>query len=111
MAEWIRTMRGALTFDTAVFTRFHDRRDVFFRGFILIVLVAPITGLPGLVIDAVKGLRPTSVQAEMDEARTGFDRFVQQFEPGLAQRDPGRRRVRHCHGADARGHGYGTADR
>ncbi len=83
MAEWIRTLWAALTFDNAAFTRFRERRDAFLQGFLLIVIVALIVGVPALISDTVKGLKSPSVQAELDQATTQFENVIGQIEPLL----------------------------
>jgi hypothetical protein len=83
MSDWIRTVRGALTLNTAAFTGFRDGRDVFYRGLLLIVVVALLAGLPTLATETVKGLRGGSVAAEMDDAAAQFDQAMRQMEPFL----------------------------
>jgi len=80
MSDWIRIARGALTLDTETFTAFRARGAVFFRGFLLIVALALIVGLPTLVIDTVHGLRGDTA-TEIADATAGF-------EQGLAQAIP-----------------------
>jgi len=81
MAEWIRALWGALLFKTEAFARLRNRRDAFLQGLLVILVVSLLAGLPALVTDTVKGLRPATPADEMADARAGFDRFLQQMEP------------------------------
>lgn len=81
MAEWIRTLWNALLFKTEAFTGLRNRRDAFLQGLLVILVVSLLVGLPTLVADTVKGLRPATPADEMADARAGFDRFLQQMEP------------------------------
>jgi hypothetical protein len=70
MAEWISTFGRALVFDTAAFARLRERRNVFAEGFLIVLIVSLLAGLPSLVTQAVQSLqgRP-SAEVEVAEAR------------------------------------------
>jgi hypothetical protein len=81
MAEWIRALWGALLFKTEAFTGLRNRRDAFLQGLLVILVVSLLVGLPILVTDTVKGLRPAAPADEVADARAGFERFLQGIEP------------------------------
>jgi hypothetical protein len=83
MSAWIRTVWDAALFRTDAFTGFRDRRDAFFRGFLIIVIVALIAGLPVLVTGLVKAFRPAAELTEVDNAMKGFEQGLAQVAPFL----------------------------
>jgi hypothetical protein len=85
MGEISRVLRGALLFKTPLFGEFSQRSDVFFRGFVIVVLVALIGGIPSLIIDVANGIRGTvSVPAESHEVSSGFTEALTQLRSLLA---------------------------
>lgn len=83
MSDWIATLRGALTLKTETFIHLRDRRDAFFQGVAVIVLVALLAGLPGLVTDLLRGVRGGSAVAALDDATDAFEQGLQQATPLL----------------------------
>jgi len=82
--EWILTLRGALVLDTATIVRQRDRRSGVFDGFVIIIVVALLVGLPSLAISTGKGLdRGAAAAAEMETAADMFGRALQQAAPLL----------------------------
>ena len=59
MATWMRTLWNGLLFRDEAFTGLRDRRDAFLQGFLIIVIVALVIGLPTLVGDLAKVCAPT----------------------------------------------------
>jgi hypothetical protein len=81
MRSWIRGLWDAVVFRTEAYQRLSDRRDAFMQGFLVIVVVALLAGLPGFVTQFVKGLRPAG--AEISDARAGFREAMQRMAPYL----------------------------
>ena len=81
MAEWISTVRGALTLDTQTFTAVRDQRDAFFRGFLLILLISLIAGLPFLAINTAAGIRGEFSDREMADVTADIERGLRQALP------------------------------
>jgi hypothetical protein len=82
MAEWIRTVRGALLFNAAFFEEFHSRRDIFLRGVLLVIVIALIATLPNFIVDLTNGLRSHPATAvEMADASQQLDNIFQQMTP------------------------------
>ncbi len=75
MKAWLIDIRDALLLRSTAFARLQERPDAFFRGFIVIVVVALLVGLPAFVIDVVQGFGPAAV-VEPTELQPGlhFDR-------------------------------------
>lgn len=82
MRAWIRGLWDAAIFRTEAYQRLSDRRDAFMQGFLVIVVVALLAGLPGFVTQFVEGLRPAG--AEISDARAGFREAMQRMSPFLA---------------------------
>lgn len=85
MRAWIRTLWDAAIFRTEAYQRWSDRRDAFMQGFLVIVVIALLAGVPGFVSQFVKGLRPA--EAEISDVRAGFREVMQQMAPYLAGMD------------------------
>jgi hypothetical protein len=77
--EFLGMLRGALTFNTDFFRRFHARHDVFLRGVVVVALVALIAALPLFVINLVNGLSTRGGQA---------NEFMQQYQQALQRMMP-----------------------
>jgi hypothetical protein len=89
MSMWMRTLWNGLLFRDEAFTGFRDRRDAFLQGFLIIVVVALVIGLPTMIGDLVSSLRPNAVEAEMDKAMSGFDVVMEQMRPFLGDMPSG----------------------
>jgi hypothetical protein len=83
MRAWIKTLWDAILFRTEAYQRLADRRDAFMHGFVVIVVVALLAGLPGFVTQFVGGLRPTAT--EIGDAQAGFRQAMGMITPYLAQ--------------------------
>lgn len=81
MSAWARTWLGAALLRTAAFKQLLDRRDVFFQGFLVVVLAALIVGLPALARGVVTAFQPRSNIPTSDEIMTEIDRGMAQFAP------------------------------
>ena len=66
-----------------------DRRDAFLQGFLIVVVIALVIGLPTLVGDLAKGLRPNAIEAELDQAMSEMDKVIQQMQPFLGNMPSG----------------------
>jgi hypothetical protein len=89
MSEWVRTVRGALLFDTAFYHEFSQRNDVFLRGVIIVLLVALVASIPAFVINFANGLRGSAATpAEPNEISAGFDQALRQLQPALQNLSP-----------------------
>jgi len=77
--EFLGMLRGALTFNTDFFRRFHARHDVFLRGVVVVALVALIAALPLFGINLVNGLSTRGGQA---------NEFTQQYQQALQRMMP-----------------------
>ena len=76
-------MWDAVIFRTEAYQRLSDRRDAFMQGFVVIVIVALLAGLPGFVTQFVKGLRPAAT--EISDTQAGFRQAMDMITPYLAQ--------------------------
>ena len=81
MSALARTWLGAALLRTAAFQQLLGRRDVFFQGFLVIVLVALIVGLPALAVETVAAFQPRANVPTSDEIMTEIDRGMAQFAP------------------------------
>lgn len=80
MRMWLRDLWHVVLLRTAVFDGLRRRPDAFLQGFIVIVVIALLAGLPGLVLDLVHGVQATRSAREVAEAqaevRQGIERFL-----------------------------------
>jgi hypothetical protein len=83
MTKWINTVRGALTLKTTTFASFRDQNDAFFRGFLLILVVSLIVGLPYLVIDTITGINGEFSDREMADVTAGIQQGLDQALPWM----------------------------
>lgn len=83
MSDWLRTLWNGLLFRNEAFTGIRDRRDAFLQGFLIVVVVGLIIGLPTLIGDLVNGLRPNAIEVEMDKAMSEMDQVLRQMQPFL----------------------------
>lgn len=83
MKAWLGTLWSASLLRSEAFTGFRDRRDVFFQGFLIIVSVALLVGMPAFLGDVVKSVQPRTSEAQLEEATTQLERGLKQVEPLL----------------------------
>lgn len=80
MRTWLRDLWHAALLRTAVFEGLRSRPDAFLQGFIVIVVVALLAGLPGLVIELARGAEQAQVVRETAEqknqVRQSLDRLL-----------------------------------
>ena len=89
MATWMRTLWNGLLFRDEAFTGLRERRDAFLQGFLIIVIIALVIGLPTLIGDLAKGLRPNAIEAELDQAMSEMDQMIEQMQPFLGNMPSG----------------------
>ncbi len=82
MKAWLRDLWSAALLRSEVFARLSARSDAFLRGFLVVVVVALIAGLPALVTDMVKGTRADEA-ADFVVDRSGLRESLQQALPML----------------------------
>ncbi len=78
MKEWIKILLGAALFKTEAYEWVAHRRDAFYLGFITIIAIALISGLPVFIGDLVAAARPApdiNVSAAMAEVQRSLDAF------------------------------------
>lgn len=85
MNAWIRDLWDACRFKTDVYERLAVRRDSVLRGFLLIVVVALLAGIPGFVIQLGRGLNPAAAESELAAARQGLRQALDTAAPYLEQ--------------------------
>jgi hypothetical protein len=83
MKAWLGTLWSASLLRSEAFTGFRDRRDVFFQGFLIIIAVALLVGMPPFLGNVVKAVQPRMSEAQLEEATTQFERGLKQIEPLL----------------------------
>ncbi len=91
MSTWVRELQSGIrvlwnasVFRSDAFTAFRDRRDVFFRGFLIVLVIALLVGLPALIAGLVDAGRPVAELGDASEAaRAGFEQGLAQVEPLL----------------------------
>jgi hypothetical protein len=83
MKAWLSTLWNASLLRTEAFTTFRDRRDVFFQGFLIIVAVALLLGLPALASKGVRAVVPRTSEAQLEEAVAQIENSLRQAEPIL----------------------------
>jgi len=76
MKEWITILLNAALFKTPAYEWVSRRRDAFYLGFITIIAIALISGLPVFIGDLIAAARPTpdvNVSATMAEVQRTLD--------------------------------------
>lgn len=89
MKEWLSTLLDAALLRTEAIARFRDRRDVFFQGFLVVVAVALLVGLPVFVGGLVKAVQPRPAEAELEQANAQIQAVLAQIQPYLRSMPPG----------------------
>lgn len=82
MKAWFSDLWGGLLLRTGVFEGLRARSDAFFRGFLVVVVIALLVALPALVRGVVDAVRPPAEQIEAARAefRQGFDMILSWLE-------------------------------
>jgi hypothetical protein len=83
MKTWLNTLWNASLLRTEAFGGFRDRRDVFFQGFLVIVAVALLVGLPTFAANVIGAAQPRLAEAQFEEASAEFENGLAQIEPFL----------------------------
>jgi len=81
MGAWFKTLLNAVLFKTNAYENLCDRRDAVMHGFIIIVVVALLAGVPGFVNQFLSGLRPAAT--EVGDARAALQQMMDRFAPAL----------------------------
>jgi hypothetical protein len=89
MSEWIRTLWNGALFRGPAFSGLNERRDAFWQGLLIVLVIGLLVGLPGLIGAVVAGLQPNAIEAEMDKAMSEIDQVVQQIRPFLGNMPSG----------------------
>ena len=84
MKAWLGTLWNASMLRSEAFTDFRDRRDVFFQGFLIIVAVALLVGIPAFVGNVVRAAQPRMVDAQLEEATAQLERGLTLMDPLLS---------------------------
>lgn len=82
MKAWLRDLWAAARLRSEVFANLSARPDAFLRGFLLIVAIALIAGLPALVLDVAGGMQPEE-QADALAARSSVREATERVMPLL----------------------------
>lgn len=82
MKTWLRDLWDAARLRTKVFEGLRLRSDAFLQGFLVIVVVALVAGLPAFVLDLAGGMRMTEV-ADTAAARADVRRTLEAAAPAL----------------------------
>jgi hypothetical protein len=83
MKALLNTLWNASLLRSEAFSSFRDRRDVFFQGFLIIVFVSLLVGLPAFAGNVVKAAQPRLSEAQLEEATAEMERGLKQVEPLL----------------------------
>lgn len=83
MRTWLRDLWHAALLRTAIFDGLSSRSDAFLQGFIVIVAVALLVGLPGAIMDLANGLGEVPAVTESAEAESQVRQSVDRLLAGL----------------------------
>ena len=79
MKEWITILLNAALFKTEAYIWVAGRRDAFYLGFITIVAIALISGLPALIGDLIDAAQPGAVETNVSEVSAEIQRGLDMF--------------------------------
>lgn len=85
MKAWLRSLWNSALLRTSTFEDLCDRQDAAWRGFLVIVAVALLAGLPGFIVELVHGLNTQPVTTEIGDASARFRAGLEAAEPVLVQ--------------------------
>jgi hypothetical protein len=83
MKALLSTLANACLLRSEAFKTFRDRRDVFFQGFLIIVVVSLLVGFPAFAGNVVKAAQPRLSEAQLEEATAQIEKGLKQVEPLL----------------------------
>jgi hypothetical protein len=83
MNELLQLARDALLFKHETYVQHVARADALKRGLTLLVVVTLLAGVISLVVNVVNGMRPTDVEADIQEFEQGMQSFFDNVEPFL----------------------------
>jgi hypothetical protein len=83
MKTWLNNLWNACLLRGEALSNFRDRRDVFFQGFLIIVVVALLVGMPAFVSNVVRAVQPPPSEAQLEEAAGQIENSLKQIEPFL----------------------------
>jgi hypothetical protein len=84
MKTWLNTLWNASLLRSEAFSGLRDRRDVFFQGFLVIVAVSLLVGLPAFVMNLVAAAQPRGTEAQLEQASAEIEKALTQIEPLLS---------------------------
>jgi hypothetical protein len=83
MKAWLKNLWNASLLRSEAFRSFRDRRDVFFQGFLIIVVIALLVGMPAFISNVVRAVQPPPSEAQLEEAAGQIENGLKQIEPFL----------------------------
>jgi hypothetical protein len=84
MKTWLRTLWNASLLRSEAFSGLLERRDVFFQGFLVIVVVALLVGFPAFVTKVVAAAQPRDAEARLEQANVEIEKALAQLQPFLS---------------------------
>jgi hypothetical protein len=88
MKDWINTLWEAAIFKTDAYERVAERRDAFFLGFVTIVAIALIIGIPSFITGLINTVSPAPSAAEVQTALDDIEQTFNQFAPFMGDVPP-----------------------
>jgi hypothetical protein len=83
MKAWLSILWNASLLRGEAFRVFRDRRDVFFQGFLLIVAVALLLGIPAFASSVVSAVQPPMSEAQIEGVTGRLENGLRQIDPFL----------------------------
>jgi hypothetical protein len=83
MKAWLSTLWHASLLQGEALGSIRDRGDVFFQGFLVIVVVSLLVGLPAFAQGVVNAARPAVTEAQFEAATSELDLALRQVAPLL----------------------------
>jgi hypothetical protein len=91
MKSWSTILGDAALLKTGAYTWMAGRIDAFMLGFLIIVAVALITGIPVFVGDLIEGLQPGPTPGEVDEIMNQIETTFENMGPMMGDMPPAAR--------------------
>jgi hypothetical protein len=88
MKSWSTVLGDAALLKTGAYTWMAERIDAFMLGFLIVVAVALITGIPVFVGDIIEGLQPGPTPGEVDEIMGQIEGSFESFGPMMGDMPP-----------------------
>jgi hypothetical protein len=83
MKAWLNNVWNACLLRSEALSSFRDRRDVFFQGFLIIVVIALLVGMPAFISNVVRAVQLPTSEAQLEEAAGQIENGLKQIEPLL----------------------------